>query len=170
MTRSTVQRSLGVLLIFASFFALGTAWYAQHVLGEVPCELCLLERVPWRFIFVAGVLAFIVPRRVGFWSLIVGLFLLVASVFLSFVHVGVEHHWWESPFPSCRAPILHGTTYRERLLSMPLRPTKPCDAPSYVFGLPFSMAALEGVYSGVLAAIVIVGLVRPGALADTRRA
>ena len=135
--------------------ALGAAFLAQSR-GFIPCELCLLERWPYRLAVALGLLAVFLPRRPGrlaVW-LLAGLF--VAEAGLAGLHVGVEQGWWPSPFAACAAPHLVAGTLAERLAHMPARPAKPCGDPDYPFGLPISMATANLLYALALAAIVTI--------------
>ncbi|MCQ9155399.1 disulfide bond formation protein B [Acidomonas methanolica] len=158
MTLLVQQRLAGLILVAAAVAALGCAWYVQHVMGIVPCELCLLARWPWRVVLVLGVAGCVLPYRAGRWAAMLSLPVLAVSVAIAVAHVGVEQHWWPSPFPSCRAPEFHPGSFRERLASMPLRPSKPCDAATYLWGLPLSMAALSGLFALVVAGLAVLGL------------
>ncbi|AOX20696.1 dihydrolipoamide acyltransferase [Kozakia baliensis] len=155
-----IIRSIGGMLVLASAFALGLTWYAEHILEYVPCELCLLERMPWRILLVLGVLALLIPGRIGFWSAVLSIPVLVIDIGLAILHGGVEHKWWQSPLPSCHAPRFHGGSFRERLLSMPMRPAKPCDDATYLFHLPISMSVLGGLFAFVLLVLISYGIWR----------
>lgn len=136
----------GLFLILASSMALLAAWFTEHVLHINPCILCLVERWPWRILLALGVFTTIFPifRVSGYLSTLV----LLSVLGLSFCHAGVEWGWWQSPFPGCHAPHITGSTMAERLASMPLRPAKPCDYPTYLIpGLPISMAVMDGLYA-----------------------
>jgi disulfide bond formation protein DsbB len=80
----------------------------------------------------------------------------LADAAIAAVHVGVEFHWWPSPLPECAAPHIGGASIAERLASMPARPSKPCDEPSFLIpAIPLSMAAMNLLFalafSGILA-------------------
>ena len=46
MTKVKNKIILNLILLF-SIFALLTAYFIQYVLGHQPCNLCLIERVPY---------------------------------------------------------------------------------------------------------------------------
>ncbi|MCI2008286.1 MAG: disulfide bond formation protein B [Acetobacter peroxydans] len=156
MSRDRTGWMPGVLMILAGGMALAFAWWVERGLGITPCELCLLERWPWRILIVAGVAAAVLPgalRRVFLWC---GVLLMLGSIGLAVCHAGVEWGWWPSPLPACHAPHVTGRTMAERLASMPVRPQKPCDWPTYLVpGVPVSMAVIGGFY----ALVVLVGLI-----------
>ena len=140
----------------AAIAALAFAAYVQNDLGIVPCELCLLERWPYRIAIAIAVVGIVLPGRFG--RLAVSLIMLdmLVSVGLAAFHVGVEWHAWPSPFPECNAPHFVGGSIGDRLAAMPARPAKPCDAATYLVpGVPVSLAALNGLYA--LAVFALVG-------------
>ncbi|MGH7043297.1 MAG: disulfide bond formation protein B, partial [Acetobacteraceae bacterium] len=123
----------------------------QHLGGLVPCALCLVERWPWRAAIVVGLVGAAMPPRAGRWVLGIGLLVLLASVAAALVHVGVEQGLWKSPLPECAAPHISGGTFAARLASMPLHPSKPCDAPTYLIpDLKLSMAAMNLIWSALV--------------------
>ncbi|WP_323992190.1 disulfide bond formation protein B [Nguyenibacter sp. L1] len=152
---------LPLTLAAAGAIALGIAEWVEHGLGMAPCGLCLWERWPYRLLIALGILAALARgrgRRGIVWLCVP---VLMAACGLSVVHVGVEQGWWPSPLPECRAPVFHGGTFAERLAAMPLRPAKPCDAPTYLIsGLKLSMTAMGGLYALGLLGITTSCLVR----------
>jgi disulfide bond formation protein DsbB len=61
--------------------------------------------------------------------------------------------------PECAAPHISGASIAERLASMPARPSKPCDDPTYLLpGVPLSMAAMNLLFSLVFAATLATSL------------
>lgn len=155
------HRRAGVLVALAAGVALLVAYGSEQFLGLVPCALCLLERWPWRVALLLGLAAALLRRPAGRLVLSLSLLVLAVSVGLGIVHVGVEQHFWPSPLPECAAPHLHGHTLAQILASMPARPSKPCDAPSYLVpDLPLSMAAMNLLYSLAVLVLLATYLVR----------
>lgn len=155
-----MTRILGGLFVLAGLAALGTAWFAEHRLLLAPCELCLWERQPWRVLIAIGVLTLAVPRRYARYSVLAGLVCVAVSIGLAVLHAGVEHKFWPSPAPECRAPVFHGGSFKDWMASMPSRPNKPCDSPDYLFGLPVSMTELGGLYALAVFVLGSLGTVR----------
>jgi len=138
----------GTIMMAMGGVALGIVLYLEHILKLAPCEICLLERWPWRVLILIGaVTAFALPRRYAKYGILVGLMCLSVSLGLSALHIGVEHKWWASPFASCRAPSFHGGSFKDWMAAMPVRPNKPCDAPDFVWKLPLSVTEFGGVYA-----------------------
>jgi disulfide bond formation protein DsbB len=148
-----------LLLAVLAGAVLGAALAAQHWGGVVPCALCLVERWPWRVAILLGLLGAVLPRRPARLALWLGVLALLAGAGLGAVHVGVEQGAWPSPLPECAAPQISGATVAERLASMPDRPAKPCDAPTYLIPrLPISMAAMNLGASLALGALLAIYL------------
>jgi len=149
------------LAVIAAAVALGVALASERWGGLVPCALCLLERWPYRIAIVLGLVSWFLPRVLARIGLALVLLTVLAGAALAAVHVGVEAGWWPSPLPECAAPHITGGTLAQRLAEMPLRPSKPCDAPTFLIpGVPLSMAAMNFLYALVFAALLAVFLVR----------
>ncbi|MEA2744864.1 MAG: hypothetical protein QOG25_3235 [Acetobacteraceae bacterium] len=154
-------RNLAVLAALGAAAALGVA-YISEIWGElVPCALCLVERWPYRIVIVLGLLAAILPRGMTRPLLLLAIACLLADTAIAAVHVGVEFKWWPSPLPECAAPHFSGGSIADRLASMPSRPSKPCDDPTFLIpGIPLSMAAMNMLFA--LAFSVVLAMSLPG--------
>jgi disulfide bond formation protein DsbB len=155
--RRPSPRTLAVMAALAAAAGLAFA-YALEVWGELPpCALCLVERWPYRIVIVLGLLAAVAPARLVRFILVLAVVCLLADAAIAAVHVGVEFKWWPSPLPECAAPHFAGGSIAERLASMPARPAKPCDEPTFLIPfVPVSLAAMNMLYAlGFAAALVI---------------
>ncbi len=79
---------LNSILAF-SILSLGLAYFIQYILGHEPCNLCLIERIPYLGSLILISLIFIINK---FEKLIAGIVLLffVFGSLVSFYHVGIE--------------------------------------------------------------------------------
>lgn len=157
------EKLVALLVLFGTLLALAVALGSEQFGGLAPCELCLIERWPYRIAAVLAALALVAPPRLGARAgralLALAALVLLAGAAVAFVHVGVEQGWWPSPLPECAAPQFHGGSIAERLARMPARPSKPCDAPTYLIpGLPVSMAGLDLLYALGIAGFVAMSL------------
>ncbi|MGH7154250.1 MAG: disulfide bond formation protein B [Acetobacteraceae bacterium] len=153
-------QTAAALAVIAAALALGVALASERWGGLVPCALCLLERWPYRIAIVLGLVTCFLPRAMARVGLVLVLLTVLAGAALAAVHVGVEAGWWPSPLPECAAPHITGGTLAQRLAAMPARPSKPCDAPTFLIpGVPLSMAAMNLLYAFVFAALLTVFLV-----------
>ncbi len=142
----------GLLTALAAGLALAVALGFQQWGGLVPCALCLLERWPYRVAIVLGLAASVLPMALARVALWLAVLTFLAGRALGGLHVGVEQGLWPSPLPECAAPRLGAGSVSQMLSAMPLRPSKPCDAPTDLIpGVPLSMAAMNLIYALALA-------------------
>ncbi|CEF54398.1 disulfide bond formation protein B [Acetobacter ghanensis] len=128
----------------------------HYAVRAVPVGTLALARADCNWCFGA-----FLPARLGRLALWMCAPVLLVAGGLAVCHAGVEWQWWPSPFPACHAAHVVGRTLAERWASMPLVPSKPCDAPTYLIpGLPVSMAVMGGVFTLVVFAGWAVGMVK----------
>ena len=72
-----------------SIFSLVVAYYIQYVLGHKPCNLCLIERIPYISAVILVSLIFIIKKFEKAIAGTVMLFFIFGAV-ISFYHVGIE--------------------------------------------------------------------------------
>lgn len=146
-----------LLCAAASALALAVALGSERFGGLVPCALCLVERWPYRVAAIVAVVGALLPRAWAWVALWLCMAALAVAAVAGFVHVGVEHGFWPSPFPECMAPNLSGLSISERLARMPDRPSKPCDEPTYLLAfLPVSMAEMNMLFALALGAVLAI--------------
>ena len=82
------KRILNLILLF-SILAIVTAYIIQYVLGHQPCNLCLIERIPYFFsIIIVSVCLF--SNKFEKITLIILSLMFFAATLLSFYHFGIE--------------------------------------------------------------------------------
>ena len=79
---------LNGILIF-SIISLAIAYFIQYVLGHKPCNLCLIERIPYIASIILISFIFIINKFEKIISIIILLFFIFASI-VSFYHFGIE--------------------------------------------------------------------------------
>jgi len=152
-------RTLAVLAALGAASALGIVYALEVWGGFVPCALCLLERWPYRVVIVLGLLAAVAPHRLVRPLLLLAVICLLSDDAIAAVHVGVELQWWPSPLPECAAPHITGDSIAQLLASMPARPSKRCDEPTFVIpGIPLSLAAMNLLFALAFAAALTISL------------
>ncbi len=157
--RHPPPRSLAIVTALGGAAALGFAFALESWAGMVPCALCLLERWPYRIVIVLGLLAALSRRGLARFLLVLALLALLTDAGIGAIHVGVEFGWWPSPLPECAAPRLASGSIADRLASLPARPSKPCDEPTFpIPGVPLSLAAMNMLYALAFAAFIAISL------------
>ena len=103
---------IGVLIF--SIFALIAAYYLQYVLGYQPCNLCLIERIPYFISIILIFLIFILDKYKKIITIIVGL-LFMFGAFISFYHFGIEQGFFNESLV-CNLSSLESTISTRDLL------------------------------------------------------
>jgi len=145
-------RRFAALVLVASLLVLGTALLSQYWGGLVPCELCLLQRWPWRVAIAVAALVWLAGERLPMASAALALALVFfVSAGLGFYHVGVEQHWFQGPTACTATEGITATTVEE--LRRQLEGVKPvmCDEVQWaLFGV--SLAGWNMIASLIMAA------------------
>ena len=79
---------LNGILVF-SILSLSIAYFIQYVLGHKPCNLCIIERVPYIAAIILISLIFIINRYQKIISSLILIFFIFGAV-VSFYHFGIE--------------------------------------------------------------------------------
>ncbi len=152
-------RTFAGFVLVASAAVLGAALASQYWGGLVPCELCLLQRWPWRVAIAISLVALLVGNRPALpWvALVLALTFATGAVF-AFYHVGVEQKWFAGP-AACTASATGAQTLEELKRQLLGTPVVLCDKVQWsLFGI--SMAGWNMLVSLAMAAICAVVFVR----------
>jgi disulfide bond formation protein DsbB len=79
---------LNVILLF-SIFAITAAYFIQYVLGHQPCNLCLIERIPYIFSIIIILVCLFLQKFEKIFLIILTLTFFTATL-ISFYHFGIE--------------------------------------------------------------------------------
>ena len=85
-----INKTITLKLIFLiSVVALASAFFIEHLLGHQPCNLCILERIPYLLAIIIILLNYkFVHLEKHFFLLLTLIF--VAATILSIYHLGIE--------------------------------------------------------------------------------
>tara|TARA_B110001452_G_scaffold61052_1_gene47735 strand:- start:137 stop:622 length:486 start_codon:yes stop_codon:yes gene_type:complete len=140
------------LILLFSVFAVLAAYFIQYVLGHQPCNLCLIERIPYFFsIMVISICLFIkkFEKKV---LITLSLTYFIAAL-LSFYHVGIEHGFIKESLV-CDLNSLNYEISKEAILSQLKEIPISCkDVTFKILGL--SLATFNVFISLILGAITI---------------
>ena len=137
-----------------SISSLAIAYFIQYILGHEPCNLCLIERIPYIASLILISLMFIIDKFEKVIAGIVLLFFIFGSV-VSFYHVGIEQEFFSESLV-CDLGSSSGEISKEDLLKQLQNKTPiSCkDVSIRFFGL--SLATINTVISVLLSGIMIV--------------
>ena len=143
--------TFNLILIF-SVFALGAAYFIQHILGHKPCNLCLIERLPYIFAIIIISLGLILKKFEK--AIIIFLILIfLAATIISFYHFGIEQGFFKESLV-CNLDSSITNLSKEDLIKKLQQQTVGCKDVSFrIFGL--SLATINTIISLILSVIMI---------------
>ncbi len=90
-----IKKTITLKLIFLiSIIALSSAFFIEYVLGHQPCNLCILERIPYLLALIIIVLNYKFVQLEKLFILLLFLIFLSGTV-LSLYHLGIEQGFIE---------------------------------------------------------------------------
>ena len=122
------------LILFVSIVALISAFFIEYVLGHQPCNLCILERIPY---IVAIVIILLNYKFSQFEKLFLVLLIIVflTATILSVYHFGIEQGFIEESLV-CDLKNGSGVTSKEEILKQLQEQKVSCkDVTFKIFGL-----------------------------------
>ena len=91
MLKIKYKTTLSLMLLF-SIFSLIAAYFIQYVLGHQPCNLCLIERIPYIVsIIIISICLFL--KKFEKLSLIILSLIFFSATLLAFYHFGIEQEF-----------------------------------------------------------------------------
>ena len=124
---------LKIIFLF-SFIALISAFFIEYVLGHQPCNLCLIERIPYGISIMIIIATFLIKKNQKFFIMLL-ILTFIFSFAISFYHYGIEESFFqESSF--CGVKSLTENITKEDLLKQLSEKTISCkDVTFKIFGL-----------------------------------
>ena len=151
MSQIKNKTTLNLILVF-SIFVLGTAYFIQHILGHKPCNLCLIERLPYIFAIIIIALGFVLKKFEKFIIFFLILIFLAATI-ISFYHFGIEQGFFKESLV-CNLDGSVISLSKEDLIKELQQQTVSCKDVSFrIFGL--SLATINTIISLILSVITI---------------
>ena len=136
-----------------SIFSLVIAYYIQYILGHKPCNLCLIERIPYISAVILVSLIFIIKKFEKAIAGTVMLFFIFGAV-ISFYHVGIEQGFFSESLV-CDLDSSNKNLSKEDLLKQLKNKTAvSCKDVTFRF-LGLSLATFNTVISVLLSGIML---------------
>ena len=125
--------TLKIIFLF-SFSALIGAYFIEYVLGHQPCNLCLIERIPYGISILLTSVILISKKNEKFFIILL-ILTFVFSFTISLYHLGIEQGIFEES-TVCTAKDFSENTTKEDLLNQLSKRIISCkDVTFKVFGL-----------------------------------
>ena len=142
---------LNGILIF-SILSLSIAYFIQYVLGHKPCNLCIIERIPYIAAIILISLHFILNRYQKIISSLILIFFIFGAV-VSFYHFGIEQGFFSE---SLVCDLGNSQPLNKEDLLNQLKKTEIVSCKDVTFRfLGLSLATINTVISLILSGIII---------------
>ena len=142
---------LNGILVF-SILSLSIAYFIQYVLGHQPCNLCIIERIPYIAAIILISLIFILNRYQKIISSIILIFFIFGAV-VSIYHFGIEQGFFSESL-ICELSNNNPLNKEELLNQLKKAEIVSCkDVTFRFFGL--SLATINTIISLILSGIMI---------------
>tara|TARA_B100000963_G_scaffold352949_1_gene366892 strand:+ start:628 stop:1113 length:486 start_codon:yes stop_codon:yes gene_type:complete len=136
MVNLKIEFYLKIVLLF-SLVSLISAYFIEHVLGHQPCNLCLIERIPYGLSVILVILAFILKKDKKFFILLL-ILTFIFSLAISVYHYGIEKGFFQESAVCDTKNFTEGLT-KEDLLKQLSKKTISCkDVTFRILGLSLS--------------------------------
>ena len=124
---------LKIIFLF-SFIALISAFFIEYVLGHQPCNLCLIERIPYGLSVMIIMAIFLIKKNQKFLVLLL-ILIFIFSFTISLYHFGIEQDFFQES-SICGVSSLTESITKEDLLKQLSEKTISCrDVTFRIFGL-----------------------------------
>tara|TARA_Y100000389_G_C17202908_1_gene384588 strand:+ start:78 stop:557 length:480 start_codon:yes stop_codon:yes gene_type:complete len=145
------KTTLHLILLF-SIFALSAAYFIEYILGYQPCNLCLIERIPYAISIIIIVICLFTQKFEKITLIILSITFFAAAL-LSFYHFGIEQGFIKESLV-CDLNNPGNELSREALLNQLKEMPISCKNVTFkIFGL--SLATFNVFISIILSAITI---------------
>jgi disulfide bond formation protein DsbB len=144
------HKSVLSLILLFSVFALMAAYFIEYVLKHQPCNLCLIERIPYFFsILIISICLF--TKKFEKFSLMILSLIFFAAFLIAFYHFGIEQGYVKESLV-CDLNNENNNLSKEALLNqLKTMPVSCKDVTFKIFGL--SLATFNIFITLILSAI-----------------
>ena len=151
MLNLKVEHYLKLILVI-SLISIGSAYFIEYALGHQPCNLCLIERIPYILSIILISLYFLSKKNEKFLLILLNLVFIFATL-ISFYHFGIENGFFEESSVCNLNNNSENLTAEELLKELKERTISCKDVTFKVLG--FSLATINTIISLILSIIII---------------
>ena len=135
------------IILFICLISIISAYLIEYVLGHQPCNLCLIERIPYGLSILLIMFNFAFKKNEQFTILLL-ILLFSFSLIISFYHFGIEQNFFEES-SICGLKNTSNIISKEEILKQLQEKTISCkDVTFRIFG--FSLTTFNMIISLVL--------------------
>ena len=142
--RETILKFVFLISLISIF----SAYFIEYILGHQPCNLCLIERVPYVLSIILILLFFISKKNEKFVTLLL-ILLFIFSFLISFYHLGIEQGFFKESVVCSTNNAAEIYTKEQLLEKLPERTISCKDVTFKIFG--FSLTTIN-----ILISLIII--------------
>ena len=142
---------LNIIFLF-SIFALLAAYFIEYILGHQPCNLCLIERIPYILSIIIISLIYIFKKNEKIHIILLSL-IFISATLISFYHFGIEQGFIEESL-ICDLNNENKSLTKEELLKELKEKTISCKDVAFKI-LGFSLATINTIISLLFSVITL---------------
>ena len=144
------NKKILIYILFFSIFSLLFALFVEFFLGHKPCNLCLIQRIPYLASIIFIILTFVFKKYEKIFIIILSITFLFSTI-ISFYHYGVEQGFFNESLVCDIEKNINNISTTDLLKELEKK-TISCKLVTFrVFGL--SLATINAVISLILSAI-----------------
>ena len=140
------------IILFISIFALGSAYFIEYILAYQPCNLCLIERLPYFFAIIIILLCLTINKFYKIVFILLTITFAVGTI-LSFYHFGIEQGFFKESLV-CAANNEINNLAKEDLIKELQKKVVSCKDVQFTL-LGLSLAIINTIISFILSVITL---------------
>ena len=141
------------IILFISLFSISSAFFIEYVLGHQPCNLCLIQRIPYGLSIILIITIFILKKNENFFVLLL-ILTFIFSFAISVYHLGIEQGFFQES-AICDVKNVNENLTKEDLLKQLSKKIVSCkDVTFKIFGLSLTSVNI------VISLLFIITLVK----------
>ena len=140
------------IILFISIFVLISAYFVEYILGYKPCNLCLLERLPYFFAIIIILLCLTINKFYKIVFILLTITFAVGTI-LSFYHFGIEQGFFKESLV-CAANNEINSLAKEDLIKELQKKVVSCKDVQFTL-LGLSLAIINTIISFILSVITL---------------
>ena len=141
------------IIFLISLISIISAYFIEYILGYQPCNLCLIERIPYALSIILIILNYFFNQNKQFVILLL-ILVFAFSLLISFYHFGIEQGFFEES-TVCGIKDANNIISKEELLKQLQLKTISCkDVAFRIFGLSLST------FNIVISLVILILLIK----------
>ena len=145
------NRILFNIILCFSIFAIFFAYFVQYILGHQPCNLCLIERIPYILTIIIIICSLVIKSYEKIYLALLS-FIFISSTLISFYHLGIEQGFIKESLV-CDLGSQNSILTAENILKELEKKTISCENVTFKI-LGFSLATINTIISLILSVIL----------------